>query len=110
MSSKNRTERQIQGLEEAVRQWGKLLARDAFPGGHGFGTRRHVFQRADSRVHRPGVGDGIAAKSPLRAEYVGKQALVHSRRHAVDGAIVPDDHERSAFLNARLESRQVGVP
>jgi YgiT-type zinc finger domain-containing protein len=59
MSSKKLTEREIREIEEAARHWGKLLAREAFPGGPDLTTTLADMEEVAMRAARALVGSAV---------------------------------------------------
>lgn len=59
MTSKKLSERKIREIEEAARQWGKLLAREAFPEGPDLSITLSDMEEVAMRAARALVGSAV---------------------------------------------------
>lgn len=74
MSSKKLTERKIQEIEEAARHWGKLVAREAFPGGPDLGITLADMEEVAARAARALVGSAVETAAGDQATAFGETA------------------------------------
>jgi len=74
MASKKLTERQIRGIEEAARNWGKLLAREAFPGGPDLSVTLADMEEVAMRAARALVGSAVETAAGEQAAAFGEVA------------------------------------
>jgi hypothetical protein len=74
MSSRKLTERQVREIEEAARSWGKLLAREAYPGGPGLDVTLADMEEMAIRAARALVGSAIETAAGDQALAFGETA------------------------------------
>ena len=74
MSSKKLTERKIQEIEEAARHWGKLVAREAFPGGPDLTMTLADMEEVAVRAARALVGSAVETAVGDQAAAFGEVA------------------------------------
>ena len=75
MSSRKLTERQMREIEEAARSWGKLLAREAFPGGPGLDVTLADMEEMAMRAARALVGSAVETAAGDQASALGETAI-----------------------------------
>jgi hypothetical protein len=74
MTSKKLSDRKIQEIEEAARQWGKLLAREAFPGGPDLSMTLSDMEEVAMRAARALVGSAVETAAGEQAASFGEAA------------------------------------
>lgn len=86
MASKRLNERQIREIEEAARHWGKLVAREAFPGGPSLTTSLAEIEEVAVRAARALVGSAVETATGDQAAALGQVADCPQcgRSHALD--------------------------
>ena len=74
MATKVLSEQKLKEIEELAAGWGKLLARESFPGGPGLGVSLADMEDIVARAGRAIVGGAVETMTADQADQLGEQA------------------------------------